>query len=254
MPQQYNMPRSTSAWAKWYVQQGWTPIPIPDGRKAPRLPGWQKTELSRALDHFDDHHGNLGLLLGQPSNDLVDIDLDCAEAVAAADILLPRTGAVHGRTSHPRSHRWYQSPGCQKTIKFEAPDGKSILEVRSTGGQTVAPPSSHPTGERIEWESFPPEPGRVAWQELLDAASEAAAAALIAREWPKKGSRQKAAMALSGGLLRRGVSERRAAELVRAVSEAALDDETQKRIGAVATTRRAIEAGHSTTGLQSLLE
>ena len=50
---------------------------------------------------------NVGVILGPRSGELVDIDLDCAEALALADLYLPATEAIFGRKSKPRSHRIY---------------------------------------------------------------------------------------------------------------------------------------------------
>ena len=55
--------------------------------------------------------GNIGILTGEPSGWLIDIDLDCPEAVAAARLLLPPTGFVYGRPSNPDSHWLYISEG-----------------------------------------------------------------------------------------------------------------------------------------------
>jgi hypothetical protein len=49
----------------------------------------------------------------------------------------------------------------------------------------------------------------VTLDELRKAVDEVAAAALLARHWPDKGSRDKAAVALSGGLARAGWGEDR---------------------------------------------
>jgi hypothetical protein len=47
---------------------------------------------------------NIGVLLGAPSRDLVDIDLDCPEALVFKDRFLLKTEAVFGRPSKPGSH------------------------------------------------------------------------------------------------------------------------------------------------------
>jgi hypothetical protein len=85
----------------------------------------------------------------------VDVDLDCPEAVAVADAFLPRTGMISGRPGNPRSYRWYVAPDAE-TGKWRAPKsggekGKVLLELRSTGQQTIVPLSVHPSGERLEW-------------------------------------------------------------------------------------------------------
>jgi len=130
-----------------YLARGWLPVPIPAGSKGPNLPNWQRLRLS-ADDlplHFS-HGGNVGLILGEPSGGLVDVDLDCDEAVALAGEYLPATGAISGRGGRPASHRWYIAEGAA-TKKYSDPQAGMVVEIRSTGCQTVVGPSLHPTGD-----------------------------------------------------------------------------------------------------------
>src|SRR5262249_55084670 len=131
-----------------YVRAGYRVVPIPDGQKGPALKDWQKLEITEAdLDnHFPPGQcSNVGLLLGEPSGGLVDVDLDCEEAEALAGDFLPHTGMVHGRPGHERSHWWYRvdQPPAKASERFADLDGTVLLELRSTGGQTVVPPSLH---------------------------------------------------------------------------------------------------------------
>src|SRR5262249_2837212 len=75
-----------------------------------------------------------------------------------------------------------------------------------------------------------------------------AAAALLAKHWPIKGSRDEAAMALSGGLVRAGWSEEDSARFCEAVATAAGDEEGRKRAAKAAPTRRKRAEGGETTG------
>ena len=150
-------------WLADYQRLGWGQalVPIPQGEKGPRVPGWQTRELRPG----DFTAGcNVGLILGPRSGDTVDIDLDCPEALALADIYLPPTGAVFGRASKPKSHRLYISAGALFEF-FGDPliQGKStLLELRAPGRdggahQTLIPPSIA-DGERREWEGETIEP------------------------------------------------------------------------------------------------
>src|SRR5262249_44634582 len=96
--------------------------------------------------------GNIGIVLGEASGWLVDVDLDAPEARALADAVLPPT-LTSGRASSVRSHRWYRAARA-RTRQFRAPDKSMIVELRAGPGmQTVAPPSIHETGELIEWDA-----------------------------------------------------------------------------------------------------
>jgi len=123
-------------------------VPVPAGQKGPAFKGWlglrlREQDVARAFRGA----GNIGLILGPPSGQLVDVDLDCPEARDLADRMLPPTASVTGRPSSPRSHRWYICPGVQ-TVRHRDPiTDASIIELRGEGSQTLVGPSIHPTGE-----------------------------------------------------------------------------------------------------------
>jgi hypothetical protein len=137
----------TTEAAQYYIDRDFAVVPIPPGCKAPVVYGWQSRKFC-ARDFSP--ASNIGIVLGEPSGWLIDIDLDAADARELADELLPPTDAVSGRPSSPRSHRWYIARGAT-TKKFADPTTrKMIVELRSTGCQTVVGPSIHPSGERYE--------------------------------------------------------------------------------------------------------
>ncbi len=244
-----------------FLQAGRLPIPLPPRSKVPALKGWPDLRPTAAdLDALfpDGMDGNLGLLLGAPSRGLLDVDLDSAEALAAADTLLPATGWVSGRDGSPRSHRWFEcgDPPDKAQEKFSDPlesegsERKMLVELRSTGGQTVVPPSVHPSGEEIRWYAFT-QPARVPARDLQAAVAKVASAALLARYWPGEGSRQDVALGLAGGLLRAGWEREDVETFVRAAATAAGDDETDMRVNTVARTARRLVAGKKVQGWPS---
>src|SRR3990172_3654849 len=132
--------------AREYLRRGWSPIPIPRGEKKPALAEWQNLRLGEGdlLAHFGDG-SNIGVLTGTPSGDLIDIDLDCAEAVALAESFLPRTQMWSGRTQRPRSHAWYRVTGSiPGSASYKDVDKTVLVELRAGGRQTVVAPSVHP--------------------------------------------------------------------------------------------------------------
>ncbi|MBL0869239.1 MAG: bifunctional DNA primase/polymerase [Phycisphaerales bacterium] len=139
--------------ARQLTEGGLRVLPIPPRAKAPAIAGWQTLRLTgdQLAGAFIDESANIGTLLGEPSGWVIDIDLDSDDARRLADDFLPPTPATFGRAGAPRSHRLYRLTSPAPTRKFLAPDGSMILELRSTGCQTVAPGSVHPTGERIVW-------------------------------------------------------------------------------------------------------
>ncbi len=228
--------------ARDYKSRGWQPIPVPFRAKKPVIDCWPTLRLSveELAAHFNGKPTNIGVLLGSTSNGLIDVDLDSPEAVALGDWFLQETSAVFGRESKPRSHRLFSSPKLAKPQQFRAPDGTMVVEVRSTGGQTVFPGSVHESGEPIEWFDNG-EPTAVSAGELGRSVGRLAAAALLSAHWPAKGSRHDAALALTGGLLRGGFSRAHAEHFIRAVATAAQDDEIEDRVKTVATTEARLE-------------
>ena len=220
--------------AEVYPRKGLAPIPPPPRSKDPGYPDWQHRRLSpETLDqHFPrGAERNVGNLNGEPSGNAADVDLDSPEARRAADRLLPPTGWVFGRKSSPRSHWEYRTdePFGAASAAYADLDGQMLVELRGTGGLTVFPPSTHQeTGEDIRWERFE-EPAHVALTDLARAVWEVAAAALLARHWPDEGNRDRAAMALSGGLARAGWSDERVSCFALAVAEAAGDEGARSR-------------------------
>ena len=130
--------------AQYYLRRGWMPLYVPPGVKGPNQRGWEKLRLTETdlSKHFS-RPGNIGIILGEASGNLVDVDLDCPEALELADQYLPPTPAVTGRPSAPQSHRWYVSD-VPATKQFRDPKTrKMIIELRSNGGQTLVGPSRH---------------------------------------------------------------------------------------------------------------
>jgi hypothetical protein len=252
---------STNHAARHYLALGFQPVGFAYGTKGPTTKGWNELRVAaREIDHFfpPDQQTNIGLLTGEPSGNLLDVDLDAPEAVLVAPYLLPPTGMVHGREGKPASHWWYKVEQGQRSKQFKdqnpKPSGTAMLvELRGSGVQTTVPPSIHPCGEPIVWYKND-SPGQVKYEELLRAVQLVAAAALLARYWPSEGCRQDAALALSGGLLRGGFSEQKAEAFMEAVATAAGDEEAGMRVKTVGCTAQKLAAGEAVKGWPSLPE
>lgn len=269
--------------ARGYLARNWQPVPLPLRRKKPNGMGWQRRQSTPdelpAL--FPKASMNIGILLGELSGWLVDIDLDCPEARRLAPHFLPST-ATFGRPGNPRSHYFYYSPGTV-TQQYRDPRPKDlggmVIERRSTGAQTVFPPSLHPSGEPISWslesatgvscECNTEEGQPTYWPycecvtgpvhhidqaELARLCNRLGAAALSARCWPARGTRNLAAGALGGLLARAGWPSERAAHFVRLVAQTAGDEEYESRAKFAATSVDNFKAGREVTGLPRLRE
>ncbi|MCC7421733.1 MAG: PriCT-2 domain-containing protein [Planctomycetaceae bacterium] len=186
--------------AKRYMRNGWAPIPIPDRQKNPGFKGWQNCILDeRHVARFCGGQKNVGVLLGEPSGGLCDVDLDHPKAVELAPKYLPSTPAIFGRASKPKSHYLYKLIGPSKTLKQQRPGKdlpdheKMIVELRWTGCQTVFPGSIHPSGERIEWLDSAAQPAEVP-ATVIEAAVKALGKAVLVElgEAPEKKSSRRA--------------------------------------------------------------
>ena len=139
-----------------YIDLGWVVVPIAAKEKNPNRRGWEELRLQKGQAATIEFmkRPNIGVHLG-PSG-LIDIDLDCAEAVELAAQHLPET-ATFGRAGNPRSHWIYEGSATYR--KFIDPiDKKCLLELRSGDGlQSVFPGSVHESGEDVEWTEDEPE-------------------------------------------------------------------------------------------------
>ncbi|MEQ8770045.1 MAG: DUF3987 domain-containing protein [Phycisphaerales bacterium] len=139
------------------LDRGLAVIPVPHREKAPRIKEWPDLRLDReaCFARFANDPQNVGVLMGEPSGWVVDVDLDDELALELADEHLPETAAVFGRDSRPRSHRLYRVTAPVETRKWKSSAGM-IVELRSTGTQTIAPGSVHPSGEFVSWDTDGP--------------------------------------------------------------------------------------------------
>lgn len=239
--------------ARAFLLRGFLVLPILPKKKAPRIKRW--TELHLEVRDLDDAFGpedNIGCILGEPSGGLVDVDLDWPQAITIAPSFLPATGRIHGRHSKPGSHWWYRVDPCPAPMRFADIDGTTLLELRSTGQQSIIPPSIHPAGERLFWKQAK-EPGQVPSQALQRAVRLLAGCSLVARHWPKRGSRHELTLALAGFLLRNNWPSEAARNFVTAAAFASMTDEEWKlRQRDVESTLNRLAKRKSTTGIPKL--
>jgi Bifunctional DNA primase/polymerase, N-terminal len=230
------------------LEAGWNPIALPPRSKKPNRAGWQNERCNAA-----DVQGiflpdlNIGVLLGNAGNGRVDVDCDCLEAIKLAPEFLPQTDFIHGRPSRRASHYWYTGDPVPEHKKFEDVNGDCLVELRAVG-QTVVPPSVHPTGEELSWDAANGMPATVAGESLSLAVRELAAATLITRHYPNAGSRHEFALAFAGFLLRQGWNVERVKRFVVAVATAAGDEEISDREKAVETTAERFAAKEKIVG------
>jgi hypothetical protein len=254
--------------ARYHLERGRQPVPVEKNSKRPSGgDAWQLRRYSTSddLKIYFPSDGNIGLRLGPDSGNLVDIDLDCPEAILLARAFLPETKMIHGRPSSPLSHYWYVVDRPIDSRQFRAPKSapggsKMLVEFRSSAGekgfQTVVPPSVHKdTGERLEWLVDDGEPTVVSTEDLLASVRVVAAGALLARCFPKEGSRHEFALALAGALLRYVTDEDAAYQFIYEVCRVGGSTDPAARAQVVRSTARKLEQGSGdVTGIPRLMQ
>jgi hypothetical protein len=240
------------------IRRGVAVIPVPAGEKNPGRPGWEALRITEAeIPDYWTNGQNVGVLCGRPSGGRVDVDLDADEAVKIGFRFLPAT-LTSGRKSRPHSHCWYVASGAESS-DWKDVDGKKLVELRSTGRQTLVAPSTHPDGDEYVWHA---EAGLrmadVPAAELKERCRELATAALIARHVPPEGSRHDYAMALAGFVLRDGrMGTNLALKTLKAAWHAANADSREALRdldGIVSDTVKNLEAGRPVVGGPTLEE
>lgn len=240
--------------ARDLLRRGWTPLPIPLRKKKPVLKNWQRWRVSESElpRHFDGKQQNVGVLLGDSSSGLIDVDLDCTEALTLVDHFLPATQSKFGRKSKPRSHWLYVVSPAPRTRRFKDVDGITMLEIRGTGSQTVFPGSVHPSGEAVEWDDDGA-PNEIDTDALDAGVRFLAVAAVLARHWPEKGSRHQAALALAGGLLRsRRLPPDEVGQFIQVVADAGGSEPDHDHAEVAASTLARLSRGDEATGWSTL--
>lgn len=242
--------------AKNWLALGIKPIPIWPRQKKPRGSSWQKLRLTEeTIDDYFKPDDNVGGLWGKPSGWIVDVDLDDEGAADIAEFLLPST-FIFGRVSRPDTHFLYHCKGAE-THKWLDTKKQAIVELRSTGSQTVLPPSMHPDKERYEinyendneFTSIP----RI---KLMRYLNEVAAGALFIRNFPEGGSRHDYIHAVIGSLLWAKWKPDDVRRFVKALIYATQhrDDDPNQRLRTIENTIEKFRGGHRVFGWKKLRE
>ena len=207
------MSARSQEWARHYIESGYAPVQVPTGSKNPNRRGWERErhtleDVARCWNNGQ----NIGLLTGEPSGWLVDVDLDVPEAVPIARRLLePTRTSGHGDALD--SHWWYVAEGSENKEYRDSDGKKKLIEFRAGGRQTLVEPSIHPDGHEYVWNTER-QVAKIRASELAHDVNKLATAALIARHLSEHekfggGGRHDFALALAGFMLRDGRLDRR---------------------------------------------
>lgn len=166
-------------WARMYRACGLQVVPgrPPDAHKSWKVPllGWTGFQEELVPDFTFERwygeggkyksHGNMGLIMGRCSRNVLTLDLDIYKHKGAAEwwqgLLVLNTMGIEPTTCEQRTG------GGGRQLLFQAPKGFEIpnsatdggVDVRGQGGWVICPPSMHTSGQEYEWL-----PGRGPWE------------------------------------------------------------------------------------------
>jgi hypothetical protein len=236
-----------------YLDLGLTPIPVKPHSKKPVCADWPNTDRDRAADLFADNPGcNIGIVLGDTSGGIVDVDLDDPAAVKIGPLILPKTGFWFGRASKPNSHLICRVADAGRLERFRHPTTKEMLvELRGNGHHTVFPGSTHPSGEAIEFKGEPGTPHQTDWEQLRRQCALVAIATVLSKVW-NAGIRHTLSLNVAGLLATSGVSRDDTRRLIEAITIVTNDEEAEDRLTSVETTYDRYERGEGVQGRSGL--
>ncbi len=162
-----------------YQHNGWRVIPIIPAGKRPPMHSWQTIATTDTntihqwwLGQYADH--GIGIATGQESGVFV-LDVDVSEGKTGDETLheleqthgpLPDTATV--LTGSGGVHYYFQHP---EGIEIRNDAGRKLgpgLDIRGEGGQVVAPPSVHQSGNPYAWVGGEPAPVAPAPEWLIE--------------------------------------------------------------------------------------
>ncbi len=248
--------------ARDLLARGFQPVLVRHKSKRPTLGEWQTQRYKmKDLPAVFTNGANVGILLGTPSDETVDLDLDHPLATRILQILgEPKTLAY---THAGRNHYLFRAeppiPSTEKYVGIRDRQAVTFVELRSTGGQTLAPGSVHPDdGTLYEW-VHDVERQELTAAQLRELGRDIATACLLADHWhaphpEEHGARNQLALCFAGFLARREVALDHIEDLIRAAATVMQDRELDNRLGAVRATVRKYQSGGKIAGLPTLAE
>lgn len=239
--------------AEYWLEKKVYTVPLRSRSKRPKTKDWPHLRLVQ--EDFDKgaflHGDNIGALWGDASDHATDIDLDMEEAVWVAEHILPET-FIYGRSGKEYSHYIYRVMGA-KTKKWQTQELGTIVEIRSTGAQSVIPPSRHPEGGMYftnEDIDFTP----LTKMDIERYCDEIAVAAVFTHFYPASGSRHDYVHAMTGALCHAEWPTEKILRVIEAVLSVIQleEDQMSDRTNTVKNTIEKHQLGDRTKGFTSL--
>lgn len=239
-----------------WLELGIQPVPLKPRSKQPKAKKkWNKVHVTKETipEHFS-KGDNVGGLWGLPSGWIIDIDLDWDESVSLAPHFLPDT-FIYGTGTRPCSHYLYRCLDIPSS-KRRVPGESVMIEVRSTGSQSVLPPSIHPETRRRYEINLDLKFKEITPKKLNSLLNDLACASVLLRHYPESGARHDYIHAMTGAFLHAGWKTSRVQRLVFAVIEEAneRDKDRKQRERTVKNTIDHFKQGNKIAGWPTLAE
>jgi bifunctional DNA primase/polymerase-like protein len=237
-----------------YIKRGWSPVPVKFKGEEPISSDWQRLRMRlKDVDRWlsPNENTNIGIILGEPSGDLVVVDIVDKDALPFAEFYLRET-MVFGRTSKRKSHWVYRIQseyvGQMVDPRKVTVGGGVILEVRGDGQHAVFPGSIHESGEPITFEegfNLSDTPKPVQKPELEVGIDMVHIATVLFKRW-KFADRRALTLNTAKCLLAAGWAQGGVEDLLRVVAKEAGDDDIDSYLLAIQTALNATyRAGRS---------
>ena len=179
-----------------------------------------------------DEYKNYHIITGD--NNIVDIDLDCLEAIKLALYFLPATSMKYGRESNPSSHWLYKvidltKKHTRKYFSFEDPNinKETLVELRAHDHYTMCS-GKYAEEEYVKWSEFS-SIKETTYDVLYKSVAMLAVASIILRNYPT-GDRNVYIWQVAGTLWHHKVEEEDALKIIEAVCIEAGDEEVKGRL------------------------
>lgn len=251
-------PVNATAIALDLLDRGWQPVLLKPRSKVPPRDGWQNLRYTPAeIRRVFAGACNVGINLGEASDNTVDVDVDHPKGAAALQALGAPSTLMYHHAGRP--HLLYHCEPAPATTKYQGIRGGKVvtfMEVRSTGAQSVAPGSIHPDdGQEYCWSNSLPRADLAPW-DVVNLARDLATVCLLADHWQapdpgESGARHALALGVAGFLARRTSSET-VWEIVEAAARMMGDGELGDRRRAVEDTLSKARRGIPVVGLPTL--
>lgn len=244
-----------------FIQAGLRPVLLHTGVKRPVGEDW----LNKPVPHVTEFTGyhNIGIITGDKGNNVCDIDVDDPEMIDVIAEFLPPTpfkfGRFYGQDDQRLAHWLYRVSDPGKNITVDRPTGKGAIEIRTNGGQTMAPTSTivdHKLGyiiDSVRWEGNSTQVPKAALpettREYLNYCVRTAYVTYFAAPFFKSGKFHEDMMYWCGFLVAAGVPDNLIEISVRYLVRVSGQSDIEDRLASIATTKARHAEGDNVAGI-----